>query len=669
MSLYKDASLVMIPSAYKDGKLYSVRPVPVYGAEEVTNGDFATDSGWNKNSNWTISGGTSNCDGTSSNDLNQNQNLGVIGKSYEITFTITAISQGSVAVAIGSGITAYYTSVGTHSEIVTATTTDRIRVRVSGSAIASIDNVSIKEVSNIGDFTFSRGSNLSATRVNASQLIEKGRENLLLQSNSFDQWSDTTIVLTSGQTGYDGSSDAWLMAKNGSNSRIFLGVTTSGLTTTSVYAKANASNYLRLRLDTTNATSNTFFDLVNGLVDSSNYSIDAKIESVGNGWYRCSMVPNDPTTIVRLYPAEQTSTTDPTGSIYIQDAQVELGLVATPYIETGASTAQAGILENTPRLDYSGGATCPSLLLEPSRDNKIVQSEYFGGWTANTTITANAALSPEGVQNAYNIASNSGVGNGILLISGVLSSTQYVCSIYVKSAGATTGKLRLFDGSTGASTTTTFTPTSEWQRVEVTRTSGASTFQFRTDIHSNDGDLLIYGAQLEAGSYPTSYIPTYGVSQTRATDICNSSENSVLFNKTEGVLFLESSALAESNDRRISISDGTLNNYVSIGYSRFTGNIVAEMFANGVSQQPNWGATGVTQTDNNKFALSWGSGTMKFYVNGVQTLNESVISPVGLDILRFSAGNSSLSFDGETKQVIVFPTALSDVECIALTTI
>jgi hypothetical protein len=116
------------------------------GEEEVTNGDFATDSNWNKNSNWTISGGTANCDGTNSNDLNQAQNIGVIGKSYKITFTITAISQGSVAVRIGSGATAYYTSVGTHSEIVTATTTDRIRVILLGSAIASIDNVSVKEV-------------------------------------------------------------------------------------------------------------------------------------------------------------------------------------------------------------------------------------------------------------------------------------------------------------------------------------------------------------------------------------------------------------------------------------------------------------------------------------------------------------------------------------------
>ena len=45
---------------------------------------------------------------------------------------------------------------------------------------------SVKPTDGTGDFTFSRGSDISATRVNADGYIEKGYENLLLQSNSFD---------------------------------------------------------------------------------------------------------------------------------------------------------------------------------------------------------------------------------------------------------------------------------------------------------------------------------------------------------------------------------------------------------------------------------------------------------------------------------------------------
>ena len=72
-------------------------------------------------------------------------------------------------------------------------------------------------------------------------------------------------------------------------------------------------------------------------------------------------------------------TGDGTSGVFLQDAQVEQSLVATDYIETGASTAQAGILEDLPRLDYSGGASCPALLLEPQRFNAIDSSEYGGG--------------------------------------------------------------------------------------------------------------------------------------------------------------------------------------------------------------------------------------------------------------------------------------------------
>ena len=61
---------------------------------------------------------------------------------------------------------------------------------------------SIRPTDGSGDFTFSRGSNLSATRVNASQLIEKGRENTLLYSNDFSrsQWNKDNTTATSDYT-------------------------------------------------------------------------------------------------------------------------------------------------------------------------------------------------------------------------------------------------------------------------------------------------------------------------------------------------------------------------------------------------------------------------------------------------------------------------------------
>ena len=70
---------------------------------------------------------------------------------------------------------------------------------------------SVKPEDCSGDFTFSRGSNLAATRVNKDGLIEKGRENLLLQSNTFSSWGTVGVNWLGGQSGYDSSNDAWIL--------------------------------------------------------------------------------------------------------------------------------------------------------------------------------------------------------------------------------------------------------------------------------------------------------------------------------------------------------------------------------------------------------------------------------------------------------------------------
>ena len=72
MSLLDDVSIVVTPNGYKAGELYAVIPVPTEGAEEIINGDFATDSDWTKGTGWTISGGSANCDGNNQKKIYQN---------------------------------------------------------------------------------------------------------------------------------------------------------------------------------------------------------------------------------------------------------------------------------------------------------------------------------------------------------------------------------------------------------------------------------------------------------------------------------------------------------------------------------------------------------------------------------------------------------------------
>src|SRR5210317_1055085 len=109
---------------------------------------------------------------------------------------------------------------------------------------------SIRPTDGSGDFTFSRGSNLAATRVDVNGLIEKGRENLLTYSNDFaNDWSfSTTTSRVSGQAGYDGTNDAWLWtAANGTFTRMNQAPSLSGVVTLSVYVKAANTHFVALQ--------------------------------------------------------------------------------------------------------------------------------------------------------------------------------------------------------------------------------------------------------------------------------------------------------------------------------------------------------------------------------------------------------------------------------------
>src|SRR6056300_1564627 len=123
---------------------------------------------------------------------------------------------------------------------------------------------SAKPTNGDGDFTFSRGSNLAATRVNSEGLIEKGRENLILQSNSFGTgWTSISTTETGGQSGYDGSSDAWLLSKTASSGRLARLIATGGVQTASVYAKAGTLDWILLLCASGSGDAYLYFDLAN----------------------------------------------------------------------------------------------------------------------------------------------------------------------------------------------------------------------------------------------------------------------------------------------------------------------------------------------------------------------------------------------------------------------
>ena len=558
---------------------------------------------------------------------------------------------------------------------------------------------SIKPTDGSGDFIFTRGSNLAATRVDVNGLIEKGRENLLTYSNTFNVWGFDDVTRTSGQSGYDNSNDAWLIQYNTTASRhsIFrvLSPIYSDIGTISIYAKAKELQYIQIAsIQTTNQFAN--FDLSDGSIgDVGSDFFGAKAESIGNGWYRLSVVNTrqSNTIYISLITSktavwlESFSGANSTDGLYIQDAQLEQGLVATDYIETTTTTAQAGILEDMPRLDYSGGASCPSLLLEPQRTNLVTDSEYFNasGWFklgagvgSSAVVTDNYAMSPEGVQNATRLQLDLNGGTtssdqSLMYDIIAVGAGDYTRSIYVKSNDG--NNYDIYFGGT-LSSYEIKEVTSEWTRIDATRNFASSgTGYLSIGLRGSTGcsdtaDILIYGAQVEQGSYPTSYIPTYGTSQTRSKDIGNVFSVGDLLGQEQGTMFVDFVYGEASSTNIILQMRKTTGASRQIDFRISGGDLVSLANSADASQFYFDYGTAVSGT-RYKAAVRYGLNDSALYVNGSLIASDTTcdFSEGLFEQVTFNESGASLIEKNRINQALFFPTALTDSECIALTTL
>jgi hypothetical protein len=532
-----------------------------------------------------------------------------------------------------------------------------------------------------GDMTFTRGS--SATRINSAGLIEKETQNLLSGSNDLDNtsyWIHTNLTsVTGGQSGYDGSSDAFKIVENTSSGQhnIQQTIPTNKVQTISVYAKAAERNFLHINQAGIRIAYYNLSTGALGNVDSN--VIDATITDIGSGWYRCTYTALIAYTNCRIGAAisngSASYTGDGTSGVLLQDTQVELGLVAQSYIETTTSAVYEGITDDVPRVDYSGGG-CPSLLLEPSRTNVVTQSEYIDSFN-NFTIgdgsissTSNYAISPEGVKNATRIvASATGSNYAIKSFTPSSSTTgNYVCSMYIKSNTSLNQSISFYARGAGFNP---ITVTPEWQRFVVTGT-GSTNF-LNVGITQASGqeniDILVYGAQMEQDvSYVSSYIPTYGTSTTRVQDSCSKTGISELIGQTEGTLYWDFETTNTDLYKRLSLNDGTTTNWIFVGIEISTGVCRGYVKDSGTIQADMIGSTDLTG-DRIKLALAYSNNDFALYANGSQVATDSSGTIPSCSRIDVGSQNpaSAVNSQSTTNQVILFPTRLTNDQLEELT--
>ena len=330
--------------------------------------------------------------------------------------------------------------------------------------------------------------------------------------------------------------------------------------------------------------------------------------------------------------------------------------------------------DNVPRIDYTGGG-CPHILAEPQRTNLVLYSQFFDSsqWIKKGTasVTDNTSVSPSGLTNACTLSDATDLlwaGNMLTTQRNVTSSTEYTFSIFVKNISSTTLEVGIRDSTDGTVTSESVTLTNEWQRVDITKTSGSSTSKLAGMIGGTDGDILIWGGQMEEGSYATSYIPTSASTVTRNQDQFTRDGIGSLINSTEGVLFAEMAAFEDDDDYRyLGLNDGTDDNRVVILYYLNNNRIRAVLSSGGVNFVDEY-YTVSSLSDFHKIALKWKANDFSLWVNGVERATEtSVTVPVGLSHLSFDKGGGTNTFNGKVKQLQVYNTALTDVQLAALT--
>jgi hypothetical protein len=352
---------------------------------------------------------------------------------------------------------------------------------------------------------------------------------------------------------------------------------------------------------------------------------------------------------------------------------------------TRATTAtrvnSAGLIEsvanNVPRLDYTD-STCPSILVEPQRTNKVIYSKDIStqslNWITNQggITDDNFAISPDGTNTASLITPN-----GILPYSGVLQPITITggtntFSVYLKTvSGSTNIDLICIDGGFNISNKTI---NSTWTRYTFTFNAigGDATIYISSAAAT---PFLAWGAQLELGSYATSYIPTVASAVTRNADVISKTGISSLIGQTEGTMFVEfnyNSINDSSTSRKIiSLNDGSSTNLIDAYIQQGNTTLQARLRAGAVG----FGAitTAALSSGNYKLAYAYKNSDFVLYINGTQVGSVSsgaisFTSPIG--IVQIGDGEATGDeLGGLIKATAIWKTRLTNAELSELTTL
>jgi hypothetical protein len=447
-------------------------------------------------------------------------------------------------------------------------------------------------------------------------------------------------------------------------------------------------------------------------------AVSASITSAGNGWYRCVLVADATATTTSgmsvLFTNNNPTATRGqsyigliTSNAFLWGAQLEQRSAVTAYTPTTTQpiTNYVPVLlsaaDNVARFDHNPvTGESLGLLIEEQRTNLRTYSEDFTNavWSKSaSSITADTVVAPDGALTGDKLVEDTATSRHFVSTTLTLTAnTVYTLSVYMKAGERTTASLGIssvanwaggvsvvVNLATGVITSGTGTIQSVgngWYRVSITQTfgpanaNGGMIIDLQTTAgYTGDGfsGIYIWGAQLEAGAFPTSYIPTVAAQVTRSTDAASmtGANFSSWYNQAEGAAYLEAASLATAyNGTAVAFSDGTLANRMVIRGMNTASQSATIGAVNNVAQ---WTGLYLSQTT---AATKWAFG---YKVNDVAVSRNSTtpltdtdaLLPVVNQLSIGAEGNGSVIYNGTIRKLSYYPKRLTNAELQALTQI
>lgn len=541
--------------------------------------------------------------------------------------------------------------------------------------------------------TFTRAS--TATYYDGKTTV-KAEENLLTYSQEFDNaiWAKGQATITANSTtAPDSSATADTVIANATVAEMYLRYTTSQVASTaytvSVYAKAGIVNFVRLRNLAVSGSPNAWFNLSTGAVATVGAGLTASITSVGSGWYRCVITGTTLASIVNnaidIAPSTADNSTAVTlnDSVYLWGAQYEQRSAVTAYTATTSQPitnyipALQTALSNVARFDHNPTTgESLGLLIEEQRTNLCAYSQEFGNATwgkIGITVESNAAVGIDGT-----ISANLLNGSGYIERQSTTTAQTVVGSVWVKGYGSgvgTTVKLRLIrDSYAQVITGPDVTLTDQWVRISFSGTfssAPSSTVSLRIDSLNK---TLVWGAQLEAGSFATSYIPTTTAQVTRSADTASMTGTnfSSWYRADEGTLYSDTAVFNNASTAKFCayLGDSTQSNRIIHYFSitspyaviTTTGTAQATFSFSAPSVDSN-GAYISKQATAYKANDSAGSAN-----SNAASSDTSVIIPIVSQlVIGASATSGTSALGGTVKKIAYYPIRVTNVQLQALT--